>query len=489
MTVLLRNNETGAADYAASGMNVPIGADVAPTVSPIQRSIDPATDQATKFLDTFTAPKSANKIAEEMRSGSQGLIDSINATYDDKVSGARKVGEERLAQDNAISVLSGLTGSTEAGRTRTAAVAANDKEVAAINSQRLLDLQSVYSRISQNARDEALRQKEDATKSAQDIIARRKESQSKAVENLKLMAQGGLVDFDSFKNSPQNAEVFQHALDAVGGSEQALRGLFAINRPHDQLVGQPIRVGDHFIQAYQNPLTNKISYDTVQVPGGLPVEYNSFQKIGDNLVAVPDGWDGDMSKLRTVYSAPSGGTGGVGSGSAGSAFNAQPAYASLTAKQKTQADSLNNLVRSLSDYRTAFAQETDKSGGRLFGEGAALLETKLNSIIFAAAQAEGTGALQQADRQVIEKIIPNPTTLGGAIGAAIKGGQKGSLAKIDDQINKYTNNLATYGLQPVGNAAAQPAASSDPVAAPVGSTVTINSLQYKKVGEDAYEPL
>jgi hypothetical protein len=467
----------------------PAAAPTAPVPSPIKvkRTVDPAA-QADNFLGTFVAPKSADQIAEEMRRGSQGAIDAINKTYDDQVAAKGVIGQERLAQDNAISVLSGLTGSTEAGRTRGATLDKNSKEVQAVNNERLLQLQSLYTKISQDAREEARLQREDATKSANDIVARRAASQTKAVENIKLMAAGGLVDFDSFKNSPQNSEVYKHALEAVGGSETALKGLFAINRPKDQLVGSPVRVGDHFIQAYQNPLTGKIAYDTVEVPGGLPTEYKNFQKIGDNLVAIPDGWDGDMSKLKTIY-AGSSVSGGGGEVLPGNPFNAQPSYAKLTAGQKKQADSLNNLVRSLSEYRTTFEQETDKSGGKLFGEGAAILESKLNSIIFAAAQAEGTGALQQADREVIEKIIPNPTTLSGAIGAAFKGGQKGSLGKIDDQINKYTNNLATYGLQPVGASSSQPSASNDPVKAAVGSTVEINGVQYKKVGDDAFEPI
>ncbi|TCU78871.1 hypothetical protein EDE08_101653 [Bradyrhizobium sp. R2.2-H] len=286
---------------------VPGAAPASPAPSPIKvkRTVDTGADAAESYLSTFTAPKTADQIAEEMRRGSQGAIDAINKTYDDQVAAKGVIGQERLAQDNAISVLSGLTGSTEAGRTRGATIDKNDKEVQAVNNQRLLDLQSLYSQISKDARDEALKQREDATANANDIVARRTAAQGKAVENIKLMAQGGLVDFDSFKNSAANSEVYNHALEAVGGSEEALKGLFAVNRPKDQLVGSPVRVGDHFIQAYQNPLTGKIAYDTVQVPGGLPTEYKNFQKIGDNIVAIPDGWDGDMSKLKTIYAGSS----------------------------------------------------------------------------------------------------------------------------------------------------------------------------------------
>ncbi|ABE61210.1 hypothetical protein Nham_0314 [Nitrobacter hamburgensis X14] len=299
-----------------------------PVVSPIQRTIDPGADAATKYLDTFQAPETADQIAERLRQGSQGSIDAINKVYDDQVNANNVVGQERLAQDNAISVLSGLTGSTEAGRTRGAVLDKNDKETQAINNERLLKLQSLYSQISQQAIDQAQQQREDATKSANDIVTRRKDAQAQTLDTLKSIAAGGLVDFDSFKSSPQNAQVYQHALDAVGGSEQALRGLFAVNRPQDQLVGTPTRVGDHFIQAYQNPITGKVSYDKVEVPGGLPAQYNNFQKIGDSIVAIPDGWDGDTSKLKVI-------AGGSSDGSSGAPGDNPQLYAGLSTKTAT----------------------------------------------------------------------------------------------------------------------------------------------------------
>jgi hypothetical protein len=187
-------------------------------------------------------------------------------------------------------------------------------------------------------------------------VARRAASQAKALEDIKTMAAGGLVDFESFKNSPQNGKVYQYALDAAGGSEDNLRAIFAMNRPKDQLVGTPIRVGDHFVQAYQNPLTGKVSYDTVQVPGGLPVEYKTFQKIGDSktgerLIAIPDGWDGDMSKVKIVAS-----TNGVGDGTGTGA--ADP--------QKTQATI--DLVKSALQTAKTLAGSSGRSGIRKSAE-------------------------------------------------------------------------------------------------------------------------
>jgi hypothetical protein len=270
---------------------------------------------------TFT-PVTPNRpqIEEQLRQEAQGSIDAINQEADQAVADAKKAGEERLGQDNATSVLSGLMGSTEAARTHNVVTAANDKELQAIYAKRAADLGTVYGNLGKAARDEYNQQVADATKTADQVAARRAQVQQDAISNLKLMASGGLVDYQAFKSNPANADVYNHALSAVGGSEDALRSLFATNRPQDQLLGSPVRVGDHYVQAYKNPITGKVNFDTVQVPGGLPPEYKSFQTIGGNIVAVPDNWDGDLKKLVTVgqspaaYKAqttPSPGTGGV----------------------------------------------------------------------------------------------------------------------------------------------------------------------------------
>lgn len=300
-------NTTGTEEAVRAAATAGASAPVA-TPPPINRTItDPTPDPTTPegYLDTFTPPQTADQIAESKRKGAQGLIDSTNALYDSQVAAKQQEGQGRVDANNAISVLSGLMGSTESVRTDTNVKNANQKEVDAVNAQRAQALSGIYTKISSDAQTEAEQQKQDATKSAEDIIARRKDSQANAVANLKQMAAGGLVDFDSFKNSPQNQQVYNYALQSVGGSEDSLRALFAINRPQDQLVGTPTRVGDHFVQAYKNPITGKVSYDTIPLPPGMGDNYSTFQKMGDNLVAIPDGWDGDVTKLKTIVGQPS----------------------------------------------------------------------------------------------------------------------------------------------------------------------------------------
>lgn len=155
------------------------------------------------------------------------------------------------------------------------------------------------------------------------------------------------------------------------------------------------------------------------------------------------------------------------------ALSSQPGYKALTAKQKTQADASNNIVQALKTYRTQYDSLVDETGANVLGADAATLESAYNALIFQVAQAVGTGALQQADREVIEKILPNPTTLSGAFGSATKGGKTGGLGKIDGQITQFTNQLSNYGLKPT-----EIPQDTTPPAVGAGGVVEVNNKKY-----------
>lgn len=135
---------------------------------------------------------------------------------------------------------------------------------------------------------------------------------------------------------------------------------------------------------------------------------------------------------------------GITTDTSNSVITSQPAFRALRAKEQTQAVALENLIRELKLYR----DDVGEGSVNLFGADSATVSSRLNSLLFAAAQAEGTGALQAADREVLEGSIPNPTTLGGAFTNVRQGGIEGVRNKIDTQINKYTANLRNLGLSP-----------------------------------------
>lgn len=168
-----------------------------------------------------------------------------------------------------------------------------------------------------------------------------------------------------------------------------------------------------------------------------------------------------------------------------SGLTTQAGYKKLNPTQKGKADALNNLIVYLDDYKNYFNDNVGNTGINLTGDKSAVLETKLNALLFAAAQAEGTGALQAADRAVLEKVIPNPTTFVGAFNAGVRGGKVGSIAKIDDQLTKYKNNLTSYGVTPVVPPPQRPGVTSAPSVNISGQSVPVGSVIENAQGKRA----
>lgn len=117
------------------------------------------------------------------------------------------------------------------------------------------------------------------------------------------------------------------------------------------------------------------------------------------------------------------------SGGVGGSDNA--AYDNLSSPQKTKVDSINIVAGQLQNYRNLVDTLTKGGGGNLTGSDAAQLRAAKAGLEFAIAQAVGTGALQAADRAVVMDMLPNPTSLLGAIGGRIRGGKAGNLSALD----------------------------------------------------------
>lgn len=119
----------------------------------------------------------------------------------------------------------------------------------------------------------------------------------------------------------------------------------------------------------------------------------------------------------------------------------------LTAAQKTARDQVVTVLSSLDTYRNLYEAKTSGlfRGINLTGADAAELRAAYNSLMFQIAQAAGTGALQAADREIVEGMLPNPTSISGALGGAVRGGKAGGLAGIDQVKTIMQNKLNTIG--------------------------------------------
>jgi hypothetical protein len=111
----------------------------------------------------------------------------------------------------------------------------------------------------------------------------------------------------------------------------------------------------------------------------------------------------------------------------------------FTATQKSNIDYLNSLMASLESYKNLYDSLVGQRGTNLVGEDAGRLAGAYNALLFQIAQAAGTGALQAADREVVEAMIPNPTALSAAFGNVARGGKAGGLGAIAEARNLFEN--------------------------------------------------
>ena len=147
----------------------------------------------------------------------------------------------------------------------------------------------------------------------------------------------------------------------------------------------------------------------------------------------------------------------------GTANNVTYNGVALTTSQITAVDQVDTVLKSLSDYKTLYTDLTSSTYGgiNLSGEDAAQLRASYNALMFQIAQAAGTGALQEADREIVQGMLPDPTSFKAALGGALRGGKEGGIKAIDE-VSKIMQNKkdailktstgapATGGSNPLG---------------------------------------
>ena len=382
----------------------------------------------------------------------QGYMDSLKGVYAQKVDEVRQQGMGRLGTNRAQQARGGLLGS-DFGAAQTNTINANtEAQVDTVNQELQSKIQELMGQISSDSAKEAEAKREAMNKTMDDYISFIGQGQERKKARL-----GSAADY----------------LLSIG-----ITDISQVSDKDVEDIAKKIKVPKNDVSLAFNMRKAERQAEADKIARESQFNLSEGQARYDakgNIIA---------SRAKTYAPKDT----GVTVGSSSSSLVSQPGYSKLNAKQKNQADSLNNLVRSLNEYKNTIRDTVAPSGVNLTGADAGLLETKLNSIIFAAAQAEGTGALQAADRAVIEKIIPNPTSISGAFNALTKGGKEGQINRIQDQINKYTNNLYGYGLTPViGNTQKNYNYTYEDTTVP--EVYTVNGVDYQMAEDGTYYPV
>ncbi len=224
-----------------------------------------------------------------MRDDAQGEINSLRKFERSLLDEQTVINEKADRSTAARNVLSGLAGSSEADIAQAATSEKGAKAKEVIRASVEVQVQGVLSAIRKDAIAEARAQRGDRTLDIQAEEARRK----LASDSLATLAASGVTFEGLRKTSPDEFEYFARQF---GGTE-ALRGAFVLNTPQDQILDKRIEGGKYVI-AKQNPLTGKVSVETVDL--GLPPSYTKTVDAGDRIIAIPDAWDGDPAKLISL---------------------------------------------------------------------------------------------------------------------------------------------------------------------------------------------
>lgn len=299
----ISRDREGLSSESSALLDKALGADVGEYVPRKVKKEPVSVITDTSREDAPVKTQSAEEVQEEMLRGAQGEIDAINLYAKDLLADQHIINEKNDRSTSSISTLTGLAGSTEANVAQQATTAVGQKANQKIQNEAAMKIQGIMGAVRQSAYAEARAQRQDARLDEETRIKNRAARQEEAVTQLTNLSAGG-VTFEGLKNG--DPESFAYLTKQFGG-EEALRGAFVLNTPVDQILDKRVEGGKYVI-AKQNPLTGKISIETVDL--GIPVGYTKTVDAGDRILAIPDNWSGDPSELITINKGLSPSSGG-----------------------------------------------------------------------------------------------------------------------------------------------------------------------------------
>lgn len=237
--------------------------------------------EAERYLSTFTQPKTEEEIYQEETRRAQGRIDSLNRYYESLLLDQSRENEARSAEQNALSVMSGLAGSTEASTARMRTEGINTQANAKLQAAKNVELQNIYKEIQTEAYKRFQDERTNARQSAVDAVAMQGQREEKASKYIQTLSQAGF-DLDKIKTA--DPRTYQGLAEAVGG-EQMLKALYVLNKPKATIVDKKLENG-RYIVVSQNP---DGTFKTDVLDLGLPPEYDQSADLGGQMMFFPAG--------------------------------------------------------------------------------------------------------------------------------------------------------------------------------------------------------
>jgi len=253
------------------------------------------------------APKTAPELQKELLKASQSEINQINKYAAQQIEALKPRQEERLSETSSVNTLTGLAGSTEANRTTEGTTAVNKKENDLVRAEAAAKIGGILSGVKTKALEMAQTERTNFRLDTEAAAKERTARLEEATMNAATLAASG-VTYEGLQTT--DPEAYKALADAVGG-EQLLKAQFTLNRPQEDILDKKIEGGKYVI-AYRNPLTGATRIESVDL--GLPPQYTKTVDAGNRILAIPDNWDGDPSKLLTINKGLTPGQAAAGAG-------------------------------------------------------------------------------------------------------------------------------------------------------------------------------
>lgn len=253
----------------------------------------PATPNRPVTTPTAEQPKTAAQLQKDLLKASQGEINQINKYAAQQIEALKPRQEERLRETSSVNTLTGLAGSTEANRTTEGTSKINQRENDLVRAEAGAKIGGILSKVKTDALKMAQTERENFRLDTEAAAKERTARLQEAVTNAATLAASG-VTYDGLQKT--DPEAYKSLAEAVGG-EELLKAQFTLNRPQEDILDKKIEGGKYVI-AYRNPLTGATRIESVDL--GLPAQYTNTIDAGNRLLAIPDNWDGDPTKLITI---------------------------------------------------------------------------------------------------------------------------------------------------------------------------------------------
>jgi hypothetical protein len=259
---------------AASGVRRYTGAGV-----PGQSTADKATADYYASLN-YAQPNEA-KIRGDAMAAVQAQIDSINNVYANLLQNERVAGTDRMGRTRSVNARSGTMGSDFGNTNLDKTTDVNNANLKALEEERGYKISQILTKVSADVGERVQKGKEEAQKNTESHLSYLKSLGERAVQQVKDLSSAG------FTMDQLTDDEYNHLLEATGYTPEQLKAEFTLNKPKATVLHSET-VGNKYIQVTKDPITGKVTTDTIDLGFSVPQGYKSEKLANGQLVFYPE---------------------------------------------------------------------------------------------------------------------------------------------------------------------------------------------------------